>query len=300
MRTTICPDGHKHGATPTCYRMHKCGCLECREANRQRGERRAKQLAYGRPTSTMVDAGPARAHIEELLQLGMRSEAIAAAANLDPKTIRAIAPPKHVRDDRPGRRRIYAATAQRILTVTPNLRVVPDHHRLDARGARRRLQALGARGWSITALAKIANLSWDQMASVLDHATVAPPTNKAIAKLFDDLWDQDPPRETEAQRKQLTRTRNRAARRGWLPALAWDDIDRDPEPATAPPDDRIVDELAVDLALAGMPVHLTTAERAVVIARWPESALSGHLIASAIGITPRHLTRLRAALKEAA
>lgn len=57
-----------------------------------------------------------------------------------------------------------------------------------------------------------------------------------------------------------------AKKNGWLPPLAWDDIDRDPEPPTAEP--VYLDEVVVDRILAGDRLDATPAERAEVVRRW--------------------------------
>lgn len=46
----ICPPGHPHGATSTCYGHHKCRCKECRSASarRQKQARTRKAVAAWR------------------------------------------------------------------------------------------------------------------------------------------------------------------------------------------------------------------------------------------------------------
>ena len=40
-----------------------CRCLRCRAANANYNSTRARATAYGRPTTDLVDAGPARTHV---------------------------------------------------------------------------------------------------------------------------------------------------------------------------------------------------------------------------------------------
>jgi hypothetical protein len=61
-------------------------------------------------------------------------------------------------------------------------------------------------------------------------------------------------------------TRRRAERAGYMPPLAWDDIDNDPHPATGEKGD--VDPVVVERILAGHNMPATRAERLEVIRRW--------------------------------
>ena len=72
-RTKLCPPDHKHGITPTCYRVHKCGCAECRAANTTRCYERKKLIAYGRYDCGMSSTAPVKVHIGGLLAIAHRS-----------------------------------------------------------------------------------------------------------------------------------------------------------------------------------------------------------------------------------
>lgn len=299
MRTHICPEDHKHGETPTCYRSHSCGCLVCRDANRRRCYEYKKLVAYGRPTGSLISARPVQEHIGELAMVGMRPAAIAAAAGIDKATLARIMRGRY------GTKRfrapmVYAATAEKILAVTPDLSTVPDGHWVDSRGARRRLQALGTRGWAISVLARRTSFDRKRFDFVLISGRVSAETHRAIADLFEELWDKDAPATTFGERVARTYALQRAEAEGWLPALAWDDIDLDDGPSDTDAEPDLVDEIAVELALRGERVHLSDAERAIVIDRAPEFGWSNSEIVPFVGITARHVTRLRSAAKAAA
>lgn len=292
MRTNTCPADHKHGETPTCYRSHKCACFDCKDANRVRCYEYKKLVAYGRPTGTLIDARPVQIHLGDLVMAGMTAAAIAAAAGIDLSTVRNIMNRRAPRK-RNTLFRIYPATAEKLLAVEPDLTTVPDGHRVDSRGARRRLQALGLKGWAIKSLADRCDLDRHKLDRVLISPHVFSSTNRAITALFEELWDKEPPADTPTQRAVRTITIRRAQAEGWLPALAWDDIDLDDAPADVDSETEIVDEVAVELALRGERVQLTTYERQVVIDRASETGVYTSAIAPLLGITPRHVARLR-------
>lgn len=292
MRTSICPDEHKHGDTPTCYRTHKCACLACKDANRIRCYEYKKLVAYGRPTGTLVDARPVQTHLGKLVMAGMKPAAIAAAAGINNSTVR------NIMRGRSGRKRtdtnkIFSATAKKLMAVAPDLTVIPDGHWVDSRSARRRLQALGAHGWAISHLASRSGLNRHKLDRVLSSPRVFTSTNRAIAALFDELWDQEPPASTSTARAIRTITLQRARAEGWLPALAWDDIDLDDAPAFTLVQPNLVDEIAIELALHGENVNLSPTERQIVIDRAPDAGVTNNEIVPILGITARHVARLR-------
>lgn len=288
MRTTICPDDHKHGQTPTCYRGHRCACGSCREANRARIAEFRKLRAYGRPTSTLLPSGPVLEHLEKLRAAGMRPATIAAAADIQYTTV------KHLLGygELPvaQRPRVFRTTAEKILAVTTDPQNFLAGHWVDSRGARRRLQALGTRGWALAVLARRMGLTNHRLISALERPRVSTTTHIAIAEIFDELWDQDAPATTFGERLARTIALQRAEQGGWLPALAWDDIDSDPAPAQPTRQEGLVDSIAIELALRGEVVSLSERERAVVIAQ-------GHYetIAPVLGLSSRHVLRLRKA-----
>lgn len=292
MRTNTCPADHKHGETPTCYRSHKCACFDCKDANRIRCYEYKKLVAYGRPTGTLIDARPVQIHLGDLVMAGMTPAAIAAAAGIDLSTVRNIMN-RRIPRKRSAPFRIYQATAEKLFAVEPDLTTVPDGHRVDSRGARRRLQALGLKGWAIQYLADRCDLDRHKLDRVLISPRVFSSTNRAITALFEELWDKEPPTDTPIQRAVRTITMRRAQAEGWLPALAWDDMDLDDASADAGSEMVLVDEVAVELALRGERVRLTLFERQIVIDRASEEGIYTSAIAPVLGITPRHIERLR-------
>jgi hypothetical protein len=87
---------------------------------------------------------------------------------------------------------------------------------------------------------------------------------------------------------------------GWLPPLAWDDIDEDEEPPTVEkiPAREYVDELVIDLVLEGAapPRHLTSREAEILVTALHARKYSDKLIGEMTGITERNVLRIRARL----
>ena len=169
---------------------------------------------------------------------------------------------------------------------------------VDSMGTRRRIQALQAIGWSqpkIAALLGVRVRSWPWMAS--PHLLVERATRDRVAALYEQLWNQPAPRDTPHNRQSDTRSRNLAAARGWLPPAAWDDIDTDPEPPAVDRDLDYVDDAAVELAIAGVQVPLTVADRCAAVTILNRRHLNDHEIAALLHLDPRSVLRIRARLQ---
>lgn len=93
-------------------------------------------------------------------------------------------------------------------------------------GAIRRVQALQRLGWSVERIAEVAGVHRD---TVLDarhgRVFVAHRVRVAIDEAYRSLSMTIPEGETQQHRAGITRSRNHATRQGWLPPLAYDDID---------------------------------------------------------------------------
>jgi len=104
----------------------------------------------------------------------------------------------------------------------------------DAAGTRRRLQALMRAGWSLGLLSARLGCSRQLLNKRLhlrSHVTVA--TARAVAALYDELWDQAPPERDRFEKRAATMARRYAVERGFVPPLAWDDDTID-DPAAGP------------------------------------------------------------------
>ena len=96
-------------------------------------------------------------------------------------------------------------------------------------GTQRRIQALMTRSWSLHAIARTSGLRAPQLARALENsATITPKLAGNVRAAYDQLWNLEPPRETETDRHLADAAGETARLRGWAPPAAWDDdqIDR--------------------------------------------------------------------------
>lgn len=152
---------------------------------------------------------------------------------------------------------------------------------IDATGTRRRVEALVALGWSGEVIAQRVGISQRNLWSTVRRPRgVYLSTAKKIARVYDEMSMTLPTATTKGERISVTKSRGLAARKGWAPPLAWDDIDTDPEPNYGHAPERVagkflpqsaddVDEVAVQRILDGdWRLPCTRADKAAVVARW--------------------------------
>lgn len=211
---------HRHG-TRACYVHDKCRCPDCRQAGADYGRERARRLAeeaYGARSSRYVDADPVRQHLHALSRQGMGWKRAAAAAGVSTSTVCGIL---YGFPGRAPRRRIARHTAEALLAVTyhPTATTI-----VDGIGTRRRLQALVAIGWTQSSLATQLGMSPSNFGRLIaGEAPVIHATTTAVRALYDRTWSTPPVADNATQRGVANRSRRYAAKRGWLPPLAWDD-----------------------------------------------------------------------------
>ena len=285
MRTHTCPPDHKHGLTSTCYVVHLCGCRACMDGNARRRRDRYRLLAYGRYQDAHQPIEPIRQHLQALVDTGMIPERIAISAGVGGATVRRLLNSETARF-------VTGATARKLLAVTPDSSTLAAQGRVNGRGTRRRLQALAAIGWNHHEIARRLGYPRWKVNKALEGAYVDIRVHDDIAALYDELWDQQPPTHTQAQRVGRSYALTVARRHGWLPPLAWDDIDTDPAPPTAG-QEPLLDEIAIELALAGQNVRLTRDERLEATRRGTERGLSLTQLSDLLGVDVRTIDRDR-------
>ncbi len=285
MRTHTCPPDHKHGLTSTCYVVHLCGCRACMDGNARRRRDRYRLLAYGRYQDAHQPIEPIRQHLQALVDTGMIPERIAISAGVGGATVRRLLNSETTRF-------VTGATARKLLAVTPDSSTLAAQGRVNGRGTRRRLQALAAIGWNHHEIARRLGYPRWKVNKALEGAYVDIRVHDDIAALYDELWDQQPPTHTRAQRVGRSYALTVARRHGWLPPLAWDDIDTDPAPPTAG-QEPLLDEIAIELALAGQNVRLTRDERLEATRRGTERGLSLTQLSDLLGVDVRTIDRDR-------
>lgn len=100
----------------------------------------------------------------------------------------------------------------------------------DALITRRKLQSLAALGWSYPQLARRLGVTTPRIGHLTRavYSKAHADTVKAVDDLYRDLQMTPPPATTRAEQYAITRAKASAVRNGWVPPLAWDDID-DPD-----------------------------------------------------------------------
>lgn len=181
-----------------------CRCEPCAAANRKYASLRERYGWADQVAARWVDPCHAYAHILWLRTQGVGLRMISDQSGVARSTLAQLA----------RRERISADTQARILAV------LPTPSRVDGTGTRRRLQALIAIGHTGASLAD--RIGWSRTNIwnlILGDGLVSARTAAKVTSVYDQLWNQPGP---------STRARNLAAKRGWPPPLAWDDIE-DPD-----------------------------------------------------------------------
>ncbi|GGH34063.1 hypothetical protein [Microbacterium album] len=297
----ICPPEHKHAASLVCYNLHQCRCTPCSEHRAETDQRRAKLKAYGRFDTGLVDAEPVREHLLMLGEFGIGYKRVARLSGVGVTPVRNIIWGRQDPGPRKGEipKRIKRENAERILAVKPDLSALAAGAKIPARGTHRRLQALVAIGWSQSKLAIRLGIEPSNFTSVMKRTQVTVALHRKVAALFDELWSTLPPRDSWRDKIAYSRSLRFAKGRRWLPPLAWDDIDNDIEPPV-PDEDGVIDETAVELALAGESVRLTPEERRECVRRLHVERWSDARVAETIRVNPRTVLRIREELGLAA
>lgn len=292
---------HVHG-TRVAYVRDRCRCTDCTAANTAAGRAVHRAQTFGR-WRPFVDAAPVRKHIRALRAAGIGVEQIAILAGISTSHVRDLGHPG--RDGEPRIRRVRPETAQRILRIRIDQADRAPRSHVDATGTRRRLQALIAVGWPHGELAaRLRRGSASLRRSMLSDSVTAQ-TAQDVSALYEQMWNLRPPQSTDDQRAVAQAARAFGADRGWLPPLAWDDIDTDLDPRhdteyAVTVDD--LDEIAIERALAGDGVrleHLTPAEQDEVVRRLTERGKSIRDIAQQLATTKRTVSRRRASINAA-
>lgn len=238
-----------HG-TPSRYDNNQCRCDPCREAKRVYTKRRLYLMATGR-WSPWADAGRARAVLARYKAVGIGASRVADAAGISRGTAQRI-----VSGEYPT---ITRETENKILTV----KVAPARNaKVSAEGSRRRVRALMRMGYSQTAIGDRAGVTRGPMARIgAGHPLTVAWVAEAIMRVYDELSMAPAPDSRSSKA-----VRAYAAKRGYLPPLAWDDALIDlPEGELRAEIDRQVAEMTLaDLARCDR-AHREQGDRSPVI-----------------------------------
>lgn len=222
-----------HGE-PSRYDNNQCRCDPCRDAKRVYTKRRRYLMATGR-WSPWADAGRARAVLARYKAVGVGVSRVADAAGISRETARRI-----MSGDYPT---ITRETEHKILTA----KVAPARNaKVPAEGSRRRVRALMRMGYSQTAIGDRVGVAPGPIARVgAGHPLTVAWVAEAITRAYDEL-SMIPAPDSRSSRA----VRAYAAKRGYLPPLAWDDhlIDLPEEELCAEVDRQVAAMTLADLA----------------------------------------------------
>jgi hypothetical protein len=140
-------------------------------------------------------------------------------------------------------------------------------------GTRRRVEALEAIGWTRANISRELGYTREYVGKTLRNDLIRQDTADAIAAVYDRLSmvvPVDPPNLRKGQTRAHETARRRAARLGFAPPLAWDDID-DPDERPSLGGrlrDQEVDDVVVERLLAGERIKSNAAEKYEAMRRW--------------------------------
>jgi DNA-binding CsgD family transcriptional regulator len=162
-------------------------------------------------------------------------------------------------------------------------------------GTVRRLRALAAAGVTSRRVAAAAGISYDMVQQLRrgHHRFTQRHIADSVARAYDQLWDKG------GVDHDAKCAASMARRHGYHPPLAWDDDTIDDPDATPirkytlPRDRTIVDDIAVQEAIAGRRTRLTKAERQAATLLLTERGLGANEIARILATTSRTIVRRR-------
>lgn len=245
-----------------------------RAAKAASARRRRRLIAYGK-WDPFLPAEPVRAHVQAVLETGMPLTAFAKNLGRTPGALR------HLMYGTRGQRgeKVTRELGEMLLGYWPALSDFPDSASVDSLGTRRRVEALAVVGWPKAALAERLGRPERAFAASCQSARVSAGMAKAVARLYDELWNQRP-EDHGVHSWVADRCRRAAVRDGVAGPLAWDD-ERIDDPRAVPQveadedlGEEFVDEAAVRRYLNTPGAQVTDAERLAAIVEAARRGLS--------------------------
>lgn len=130
-------------------------------------------------------------------------------------------------------------------------------------GFRRRVEALQALGWSLNTIADRLDTTVQTVRSgAFDATYISAARHIAMVKLFRQMSMTVPSDRFASRRRSI------ALRKGYVPPLAWDDIDNDDNPVDSSFTEPVIDEVKVQRVLDGIRQDCTRAERIAIVHAW--------------------------------
>lgn len=207
-------DDHRHG-TEAGHEQHmrdgETSCDACIDGKNRASRRRTKRKAMGYRYT--LPLGEAHAVVARWRAAGASLDDIAEHTNLHQSQVWRVihGTPADV---------VYTRTWLAIMDVSATSPVTPA-------GVTRRIQALTWMGYTVQAIADAAGCHHDSVVDARDEPRLfqARKVRDGIVAAYNQLHMVTPTGHTKQYRAGITRAKNRAIREGWLPPLAWADID---------------------------------------------------------------------------
>ncbi|MER7905421.1 helix-turn-helix domain-containing protein [Streptomyces sp. NPDC095614] len=259
-----------------CVKQFGCQRPECRARANEYTRSRYRKVGYG-TWKPYVEAQPVRDHVAALREAGASTTAIAEAAGVSTATLGRIL---YGHGGQRPDAKMRPESAAALLAVRAEDCRIADGSRVDATGTRRRIQALVAMGWSFTALAPEMGIHSRPLGDMARGQWVSAGSARKVKAAYKRLVHHMPEqRGVQPQARALAK--RVAAREGWVPPGAWDDID---DPAAMPE----VDEPKLP---SGRKRHGTADLNRVL--QLTNEGLSAADIALRLGVHKRTVTRAR-------
>lgn len=194
---------------------------------------------------------------------------------------------------------ISPANERRVLAIRPGMDVGTSW--VAAWPAQRRIQALMALGYSMEQQCSRIGYKRQNMAALVAGRKpyITSRVDLAVRAMYDELTMTLPSPADHYYRGGSTKARQTAARNGWAPPLAWDDIDdpnEQPSMTASGEDDEWIDDVVVERILAGdmtLARQATPAERVEVCRRWVAAGGSLTTLARRAGWKPERYLKLK-------
>lgn len=188
-----------------------------------RQKKRAYWRAYlyrtGRPS--LIDAGPVREHITKLIDAGMSCQQIGEIAGVHPSGVRNLWRGR-LRKDQVRPQQVRRDTHDAILGVSY---VEPDKYgaRVSTLGARRRIEALRADGFSIKLIGQIMGMPTTRVHHIASKANyIFASTHQQIADAYDRVGIKNPEDFGPVHKQGIANTKAYAVKHGYAPRHCWD------------------------------------------------------------------------------
>lgn len=245
--------------------------------------RRRRRLIAAGQWRGPVDATVVTRHINDLRARGLSLRTIAEAAGLPMST---ITPHAYPDTHQQGHSLAAPTTVDAILAVTYQDAVSVSPF-VPVTGSRRRIEALQCMGWSQGEIGRRLGVSTQAVARTkTSEEKITVERAARIDVLYRELCMVPGPDR---------RTRTWAAKAGYVPPLAWDDIDEDEHPTLEPTEavDAEPDPVVVDRLLTGARVDVPPGDRPGVVRALAHHGLSDKHIARLIDVWPETVLRIR-------